>query len=105
LPDADCPRLPAAQPKSRGIGPVVELMKVLLKLRCEEHDVAQKLIANVADLERIAGEDDPDVPALHGWRREIFGADAIALKRGELALALRGGRLQPVSLGHTQAAD
>lgn len=105
LPDADCPRLPAAQPKSRGIGPVVELMKVLLKLRCEEHDVAQKLIANVADLERIAGEDDPDVPALHGWRREIFGADAIALKRGELALALRGGRLQPVSLAHTQAAD
>lgn len=105
LPDANCPRPPEAQAKSRGIGPVVELMKVLLKLRCEEHDVAQKLIANVADLERIAGEDDPDVPALHGWRREIFGADAIALKRGELALALRGGRLQPVPLGRTQAAD
>ena len=105
MPDADCPQLPKTQPKSRGIGPVVELMKVLLKLRCEEHDVAQKLIANVADLERIAGEDDPDVPALHGWRREIFGADAIALKRGDLALALRGGRLQPVPLARTQAAD
>ena len=105
LPDTDCPRLPAARPKTRGIGPVVELLKVLLKLRCEEHDVAQKLVTSVADLERIAGEDDPDVPALHGWRREIFGADAIALKRGELALALRGGRLQPVPLARTQAAD
>ena len=70
-----------------GIGPLVELLKVLLKQRSEDSGVAPKLIANVSDLERIASDDDPDVPALHGWRREIFGDYAMALKEGRLALA------------------
>ena len=49
--------------------------------------MAPKLIANVADLERIASDDEPDVPAMHGWRREIFGDYALALKNGKLAMA------------------
>ena len=71
---------------------VVDLLKVLLKLKCEEHGVAQKLVANAADVERIAGEEDPDVKALAGWRREVYGEDALRLKRGEIALTLQGDK-------------
>ena len=77
----------------RAAGPVVDLLKVLLKMRCEEKGVAQRLVASSADLERIAAEDDADVPALRGWRREIFGDDALALKGGRLGVALDGGKL------------
>lgn len=82
----------------RGIGPLVELLKVLLKMKCDDHDVAQKLIASSADLEKIAADDNADVPALHGWRREVFGADALRLKCGELALAAEGTRIKIVEL-------
>ncbi len=71
----------------RGIGPLVELLKVLLKLKCDEHDVAQKLVASSSDLDKIAADDKADVPAMQGWRREVFGNDALRLKHGELALA------------------
>ncbi|MBI3515944.1 MAG: ribonuclease D [Proteobacteria bacterium] len=75
-----------------GRGPLIDLLKVLLKLRCEAHHVAQKLVANTADLEAIACSDEAPVPALQGWRREVFGADALALKQGRLALtAARDG--------------
>src|SRR5713226_4383507 len=65
----------------------VELLKVLLRMTSERHGVAAKVIATVEDLERIAVDDRADVPALHGWRRDMFGDSAIALKRGQLALA------------------
>jgi ribonuclease D len=73
---------------------VVELLKVLLKARAEDAGVASKLIATVADLEKIAANDEADTPALHGWRREAFGEDALRLKRGELALVLDGARVK-----------
>jgi ribonuclease D len=82
----------------RGIGPLVELLKVLLKLKCDDHDVAQKLLANSADLDKIAADDNADVPALQGWRRELFGKDALRLKHGELALAADGARIKIVEL-------
>ena len=56
------------------------------------------MIANVADLERIASLGDADVPALRGWRRDIFGDDALALKRGELAFALRKDKIGLIEL-------
>ncbi|MCW0235213.1 MAG: ribonuclease D [Ferrovibrio sp.] len=82
----------------RGIGPLVELLKVLLKLKCDDHDVAQKLLANTSDLDRIAADDNADVAAMHGWRRELFGNDALRLKRGELALAAQGTKIKLVEL-------
>jgi ribonuclease D len=82
----------------RGIGPLVELLKVLLKLKCDDHDVAQKLLANSSDLDRIAADDTADVPAMHGWRRELFGEDALRLKRGEIALAAQGHKIKLVEL-------
>jgi ribonuclease D len=80
------------------IGPVVELLKVLLKARAEESHVASKLIATVSELEKIAADDEADTPALHGWRREAFGEDAVKLKRGELALVLDGARVRVVEV-------
>lgn len=89
LPESECPvPVPRAE-LPKGLGPMVDLLKVLLKMKCEEHHVAQKLVASVADLERIAA-DDAEVPALKGWRREVFGTDALALKEGRVALSSDG---------------
>jgi ribonuclease D len=75
---------------------VVELLKVLLRMISERHHVAAKVIATVDDLERIAADDAADVPALTGWRRELFGDKALALKHGELALAIERGKVAAV---------
>jgi len=70
-----------------GIGPLIDLLKVLLKMNCENHEVAQKLVANISDLEDIAVNGDlAQTSALKGWRRDIFGKDALKLLHGELAL-------------------
>ncbi len=98
IPDHDLPRAEPSRRVNGASGPVVELLKVLLKLRCEGHGVAQKMIANVADLERIAVDDNADVPALRGWRREIFGEDALALKQGKLGVALREEKIVLINL-------
>jgi ribonuclease D len=71
----------------------VELLKVLLRMTSENHGVAAKVIATVDDLERMAGDDEADVPALKGWRRELFGERALALKHGKLALSIQRGRV------------
>src|SRR5919206_155881 len=65
----------------------LELLKVLLRMTAERNGVAAKVIATVDDLEQIAASDDADVAALKGWRREMFGEKALALKHGRLALA------------------
>jgi ribonuclease D len=75
---------------------IVELLKVLLRMTAERHAVAAKVIATVDDLERIAADDEADVAALKGWRRELFGEKALALKHGRLALAVESGRVVPV---------
>jgi ribonuclease D len=66
---------------------------VLLKHRSEQHQVAQKLVASGEDLEALAADDRAAVPALAGWRYEIFGRDALALKHGRLALTVRDNRI------------
>jgi ribonuclease D len=74
----------------------VELLKVLLRMTAERHGVAAKVIATVDDLDRIAADDKADVPALSGWRRELFGEKALALKHGQLSLAIEKGRVVAV---------
>jgi ribonuclease D len=71
----------------------VELLKVLLRMTAERHGVAAKVIATMDDLDRIAADDEADVPALSGWRRELFGEKALALKHGRLALAVEHNRV------------
>ena len=105
LPADTLPQVEREAPLPRGMGPLVELLKVLLKLKCDEHDVAQKLVANSSDLDQIAADDRAAVPALTGWRREIFGDDALALKHGRLALAADGFKIKEIRLDAIAAAD
>jgi len=86
------PRLEKPRNNSNGAA-IVELLKVLLRMTSERHAVASKVIATVDDLEQIAADDNADVAALHGWRREMFGEAALSLKHGRLALAIERGRV------------
>ena len=80
---------------------LMDLLRVLLKSAAARHRVAPKLIADTDDLERIAMDKEPDVPALRGWRNDLFGADAMRLKRGEIALGAKGGQVVIVPAGGT----
>ncbi|HEY2183473.1 MAG TPA: ribonuclease D, partial [Xanthobacteraceae bacterium] len=92
------PRIDRPKPVINGQA-TVELLKVLLRMTAEQHGVAAKVIATVDDLERMVGEDETDVPALHGWRRELFGEKALALKQGRLSLAIERGRVVALERG------
>jgi ribonuclease D len=94
LPETSLPPIPKQRDVARPSAALVQLLKVLLTARCEENQVAPKLIASSDDIDRIASEDDPDVPALHGWRRIVFGDDAIALREGRVALGVDGKRIR-----------
>jgi len=89
------PRLERHRGAQNG-GATVELLKVLLRMTAESYGVAAKVIATVDDLDRIAADDQADVPALKGWRRELFGEKALRLKHGQLALAVERGRVVAV---------
>src|SRR3981081_4313809 len=98
------PAVPAKAEAPPGIGPLIELLRVLLKQRCEDFQVAQKLVASADDLEAIAADDNAPVRALHGWRRDVFGNDALALKHGRLALTAGRNRIEPVPLPERREA-
>lgn len=89
---AELPKIEKPRNNSNGAA-IVELLKVLLRMTSERHAVASKVIATVDDLEQIAADDNAEVAALHGWRRELFGEAALALKHGRLALAIEKGRV------------
>jgi ribonuclease D len=77
---------------------VTDMLKVLLKLKCDLEGVAPKLIASSREVELIAADDNADVPALRSWRREIYGADALKLKHGKLALVIRDQKLALIDM-------
>jgi ribonuclease D len=94
VPDAD---LPAAQQQRDNLRPsaaLVSLLKVLLAAKTEQHHVAPRLVASSDDIDRLALEENPDIGALHGWRREVFGNDALLLKQGRVALGVDGKRVK-----------
>ena len=93
---ADYPEPPEETNDGVDSGPSIELLKVLLKLRCDTHKVAQKLVASSSDIDAIAVDDNADIRALRGWRREVFGEDALRLKRGEIALTGDGPRIKVI---------
>lgn len=97
LPEDELPTLP----KDRG-GPspspaLVALLKVLLAAKSEEHHVAPRLLASSDDLDRLAAGEGADLPVLHGWRREVFGNAALALKGGKLALGVEGRKVKLIA--------
>jgi ribonuclease D len=98
------PKLERARRNGAASAATVELLKVLLRQISDESGVAGKMIATVDDLEAIAGDDDADVPALRGWRRKLFGARALELKRGKLALTVENGRVLALEWREAEAA-
>lgn len=104
VPNAECPRLAPRLDVSPAAAALVDMLRVLLKFRSAENDVAARVIATTSDLELIAVKGaDADVPPLRGWRRELFGDDALALREGRVALGLESGtlRLVPFASGAT----
>ena len=93
IPKETLPPVPRGRQSPEGSSAVVDLLKVLLKHCSEKHAVAAKVIATVDDLEQIACNDEADVAALKGWRRKLFGEDALAIKKGELALKISNRRV------------
>jgi ribonuclease D len=88
MPEGALPRVPRPRPAPEHSSAAAELLKVLLKMVAEEQGVAARIIASTEDLEKIAADDRADVPALKGWRRQLFGEQALALKHGDLALSM-----------------
>jgi ribonuclease D len=96
VPDAELPAVGQMRDRDRPSGALVALLKVLLATKCELHHVAPKLLATSDDIDRLALDDEADVPALHGWRREVFGEDALRLKHGGIALGVDGKRIRMI---------
>lgn len=90
------PRAPRKDAFPKNAQGTLEMIKMLLRINCAEADVAAKLVTDSEDLERLAVEQNPDIPALHGWRLEVFGQDALDLKAGLIALRLEKGRVKKV---------
>ena len=95
---SELPALKKASSLASDESAVLELLKVHLKAVASKYGVAKKLIATADDLEQLARSDNPDTKAIQGWRADLFGNDALRLKRGELALGLRGGEVELVPL-------
>lgn len=100
-PDHLLPRVEHREEPPSGVGAIVEMLRVLLRMKCDDSHVAAKLVASAADLEAIAADDEADVPALSGWRRDLFGRHALDLKHGRIALAVvdRRVRIVPTVMG------
>ena len=102
LPKDQWVKIPEKPQKPEGIGALTDLLKVLLKHCCEQHQVAQKVICTSADLEKIALFEEPDVPALKGWRAHIFGSLCLDLKRGRLAITSGKSGIELIHLDNTE---
>jgi len=99
IPREDLPKVKRREQPPPGVAPTMELLKVLLKAKCDQEGIASRLIATADDLEKLAMDDEADVQALKGWRRELFGEDALNLKHGRLALTVgkNAVKIMPVS--------
>jgi ribonuclease D len=103
VPQSECPTVEERPDPGYVNGTVSELLRVLLKMTADAHGVAPRLIASAADLDRIAAQgEQANVPALSGWRREIFGRDAVALCQGRLALAVRERSVSAIPTGESR---
>lgn len=98
VPPKEMPKPQKKKPLPPQAAATVDVLKMLLKTQCAEHDVAPKLLASQKDLEAIAVNDQADVPALRGWRHEVFGQHALALKKGQLAIGLKGSKIAKFSV-------
>ncbi len=96
-PSENLPKAPTPKQKNSGNEGLTDLLRVLLKASSEKAGVAQKLIATVADLDEIAAG-NADGHVMRGWRKDVFGDDALKLCRGEIALSADGSSVKLVKL-------
>ena len=98
MPETDWPMHERPPQRERAPAAVIEMLRVLLKHVTESHNVAPRLIASAEELEKLALSDAADIPALKGWRRDIFGEAALAMKAGKVALTVHKGKIKLLSL-------
>ena len=99
IPKDDLPKPQRHRPNPEGANAAAELLKVLLKLVAEKEGVAPKVLASSDDIDRIAASgEEAEVAALHGWRREVFGDQALQLVRGEIAIRFQDRRIEVFDL-------
>ena len=99
LPKNQLPHLPVQHQLSKDTANLIDLLKILLKTISSQNEVAPRVIASTADLQEIAMDDHANVPALKGWRREIFGEIALKIKHGELAVTIKNNRFETIPTG------
>jgi len=97
-PHTEWPKVKKRKQPGPAVSARMDILKMLVKIQASIHDVAPKLIISNDDLEQLASQDEPDIPALKGWRREVFGNDALAIKRGEIAIGLNGSTIEKFSI-------
>jgi len=99
------PRTPKGAPLGKEGSLVADLLKLLLKIRAREIDVAARLLARSEDLELLAAGVRKKLPILEGWRYEVFGRDALALVEGKLAFAVENGKLKMTRVEEDAATE
>ncbi len=99
LDEKSLPKVPRGERRPQAHPAVVDMLKVLLKQVSEDEGVAARMVATVDEVEAIAADDNAEVPALSGWRREIYGEVALRLKHGQIALAVDKSKLKRIELG------
>ena len=98
MPSSEHPDVAPPKQRKQGVEGLTDLLRVLLKANAERAGVAQKLIATSSDLDALANDEATNAPILKGWRFEVFGADAMRLKQGEVALSATDGVVRVIEL-------
>jgi ribonuclease D len=98
VPDGELPVAAQSRDLARPSGALVSLLKVLLAAKSEQHHVAARLVASSDDIDRLALEENPEIPSMQGWRREVYGNDALLLKQGRIALGVDGRRVKLITV-------
>jgi ribonuclease D len=98
VPDTELPKAAQARDAGKPSAALVALLKVLLAAKAEQAHVAPRLVASSEEIDRLALEDAPDIPPLHGWRRDVFGEDALRLKQGRIALGVEGRKVRLIEV-------
>ena len=99
IPKEDLPRLPKQYNAPEGTGAASDVLKLLLKIITEDHGVAPKVVASSDDIDQIAAKGNTaDVPALKGWRRELFGEKALQMIEGKIAIKFEDRKIKAVPL-------
>lgn len=98
LGEADLPKIERPRDAPKASPALVALLKVLLSAAAEQNNVAARLVAGSDEIEALALDETAPNPILEGWRREMFGENALRLIRGEIALSAKGKRIKIVEL-------